>query len=136
MSISAQIIETMESAKRGHDDGHLVTSGHGVYVGWDGEFEYYGDIAAQTPLTRDQAIALIEPPQTRVFRLGSNASVYAPGLVAWAMKGYAFPRDSVEVAKFIADTWSIPFDAADSLLSKRAPFTIEGETVVFEGAAI
>ncbi len=31
----------------------------------------------------------------------------------------------------IAQTWKIPDDAADALLSKKVPYSIEGETVVF-----
>lgn len=66
------------------------------------------------------------------YRLNSAAFVYAPGLIAWAINGYAFKRDRKVMVKIIADTWRLPDAAADALLSKRAPFRVEDETVIFE----
>lgn len=73
-------------------------------------------------------------PAPVTFRLGSAAFVSAPGLVAWAINGAAFPSDVGTVARVIADTWSIPAPAAVALVTGAAPYTVEGETVVFSHA--
>lgn len=66
------------------------------------------------------------------YRLGSSPAVHAPGLIAWAINGYHFPRDRALMCKVVTETWSIPPEAADALLSKRAAFTVENATVVFQ----
>jgi hypothetical protein len=68
----------------------------------------------------------------KTYRLGSSGLVYAPGVVAWAINGYAFKRDRKSMRDVIAKTWSVPNDAADALLSKKVPYTIDDEAVVFE----
>ena len=67
----------------------------------------------------------------RTYRLGSSPMVYAPGITVWARSGYLFPKDRPQMVKIISETWSIPQDAAHDLLSGSAPYTIDGETVVF-----
>jgi len=71
----------------------------------------------------------------KTYRLGSSPLVHAPGIVAWARNGYAFPKDRKAMTRVIADTWSIPASAAKALLSGKSPFTVEGETVVFSAEA-
>ena len=65
------------------------------------------------------------------YRLGSSDAVYAPGIVDWAMSGYWNKPDREVLGTVIAQTWKIPECAADALLSKKVPYSIEGETVVF-----
>lgn len=65
------------------------------------------------------------------YRLGSAAFVHAPGLVAWAINGAKFKKDRKAVVKVIAETWSIPKEAALALVTEKAGFKVEGETVVF-----
>ena len=65
------------------------------------------------------------------YRLGSSGLVYAPGIVAYAVNGFAFKSDRAKLVKLIADCWSIPAHAATALLSKSAPYEIENEAVVF-----
>lgn len=67
----------------------------------------------------------------KVYNLGSSPMFYAPGIVAWAINGYAFKRDRKVMVKVIADGWNIPRDAAVALLSKKVPYEIKGEVVSF-----
>lgn len=67
-----------------------------------------------------------------VYRLGSSQSVHAPGLIAWAINGYAFERDRATLHKVIVDSWpGVTESAAHQLLSGKASFTVDGDTVVF-----
>jgi hypothetical protein len=58
--------------------------------------------------------------------------IYAPGLVAWAINGAHFEKDRQQMVKIIAQGWNIPRNAALKLVTEKAAFTVEGETVVFE----
>lgn len=69
------------------------------------------------------------------YRLGSSTAVYTPGIIAWAINGYAFERDRATMLKVITEAFpGLPVSAARQLLSKAIPYTIEGETVVFSVA--
>ncbi len=65
------------------------------------------------------------------YRLVSSPAVHTPGIVAWAINGYHFEDDRPQLRKVIVETYSLPESAADQLLSKSVPYTVEGETVVF-----
>lgn len=66
------------------------------------------------------------------YRLQSSSCVYAPGIVSWAQNGFAFERDRKNMVRVICETWKgVPPKAAKDLLSRKASFTVEGETVVF-----
>ncbi|GAA5666032.1 hypothetical protein Brsp07_04541 [Brucella sp. NBRC 14130] len=65
------------------------------------------------------------------YRLGSSDFAHAPGLIAWAINGYAFKKDQTTLRKIVADTWGIPGDIAHKLLSKEISYKIEDEKVVF-----
>lgn len=65
------------------------------------------------------------------YRLGSSPAVHTPGIIAWAINGYHFEDDRPQLRKVIVDTYSLPETAADQLLSKSVPYSIDGETVVF-----
>lgn len=67
----------------------------------------------------------------QTYRLGSSPVIYTPGFIAWAINGYAFERDRAKLVRVVCSEWGIPADAAHALLSKRAAFTVDGETVVF-----
>lgn len=69
--------------------------------------------------------------EATTYRLGSSPMVHAPGIVVWARSGYAFPEDRPALRRVIAEGWRIPADAVDALLSGRAPYEIDGETVIF-----
>lgn len=65
-------------------------------------------------------------------RLGSSPAVYMPGLIAWAINGYAFERDRPQLMDVIGGTFpTVPKEALEQLLTKAVPYTVEGETVVF-----
>lgn len=67
-----------------------------------------------------------------VYRLGSNELVHAPGVIAWAINGYAFKRDRAALRRVIVDGWpGVPAAAARQLLSGSLPYTVHGDTVVF-----
>lgn len=69
---------------------------------------------------------------TTRYRLGSSGLVHAPGIVAWAINGYAFKKDRKHLLTVITNTWKIPEEAAHALLNKTVPYEVDGEVVVFE----
>jgi hypothetical protein len=67
------------------------------------------------------------------YRLGSSSAVHAPGLIAWAINGYAFERDRLQMLNVIGATFpTLPHTALVQLLSKKVRYEVEAETVVFE----
>lgn len=72
-----------------------------------------------------------EAEQPKEYRLGSSALIYAPGVVAWAINGYAFPRDQTHMVTVMRVGWNLPEDVAVAVLSKAVPYTVEGDVVVF-----
>jgi hypothetical protein len=72
---------------------------------------------------------------TTTYRLASADFVNAPGLIAWAINGYAFEKDRRVLRDIVSKTWGIPDEATDALLLKRVPFTVENGTVIFEYGA-
>lgn len=79
----------------------------------------------------DDLTAWAEEQTPRTYRLGSNDAVSAPGMVAWAINGAAFEGDRPTIIKVVCDAWGIPEHAAQKLVTKAVPFTVEDETVVF-----
>jgi hypothetical protein len=67
----------------------------------------------------------------KTYRLGSAPMVHAPGLVAWAINGYAHKADRATMETIISDSWSIPIGPTRALLSKAVPYTVDGDAVVF-----
>ncbi|WP_298571943.1 hypothetical protein [uncultured Aliiroseovarius sp.] len=66
------------------------------------------------------------------YRLGSSPAVHTPGIIAWAINGYAFEKDRAQMVKVVCDTFpNLPTSAARQLLSKEVAYTVENETVVF-----
>jgi len=66
------------------------------------------------------------------YRLGSSSLIHTPGIIAWAINGYAFPRDRARMVQVIAATFpTVPAQAIEQLLSKAVAYTVESETVVF-----
>jgi hypothetical protein len=62
------------------------------------------------------------------YRLQSSGLVAAPGVVRWAINGYAFKKDRAKLRRVVTETWKgVPDDAVDALLSKRVPFTVSEE---------
>jgi hypothetical protein len=70
-------------------------------------------------------------PLMATYRLGSSGFVSAPGLVAWAINGYAFKADRKKLLAVMQAWQGVPDDALKALLSKEVPFTVEDEAVVF-----
>jgi hypothetical protein len=68
----------------------------------------------------------------KTYRLGSSEAIFAPGMVRWAINGAKFAKDRAAMVRAISQGWNIPHDAALALVTGKAPFTIDGETVVFE----
>lgn len=59
--------------------------------------------------------------------------VHTPGVLAWAMNGYHFPKDRPQMLKIMAATFpDVPEDKMDALLMGYIPYTVEDEAVVFE----
>ena len=66
------------------------------------------------------------------YRLGSDTFVHAPGIIAWAINGYAFKKDREHLEKLMCSTWAMPTEASKALLSGAVYYTVEGDVVVFE----
>ncbi len=47
----------------------------------------------------------------KTYRLLSNALIHAPGVVRWAINGYAFKKDREALKRAITDTWKVPAEA-------------------------
>ena len=66
------------------------------------------------------------------YRLASSSIVHTPGVIAWAINGYAFEADRPQLLKTVSATFSqVPVEAIEQLLSATVPYSVEGETVVF-----
>ncbi len=64
-----------------------------------------------------------------IYRLGSRPLVQAPGVIAWAINAFAFPRDRAVVT----ETWPGLEEAhARLLLSRDLPYRLEGDTIVLD----
>lgn len=68
----------------------------------------------------------------KTYRLGSSQLVSAPGIIRWAINGYAFPEDREAMTNIVSDTWKIPTEATEKLLSGETNYEIDGEAVVFK----
>lgn len=67
------------------------------------------------------------------YRLGSSTLVHAPGLIAWAINAYAFPRDRAAILRVVIDTWpGLPDETARLLLSGDLAHRVENDTIVID----
>jgi len=71
------------------------------------------------------------------FRLASGPMVHTPGMVAWGINGFHFKKDQKYLLNVFVSGWGgepgSPSPAQfKALLSGKVPFTVEGDTVVFE----
>ena len=64
------------------------------------------------------------------YRLGSNPMIYAPGMVRWAINGFAFKEDQNTILN-VMRAWPVPDAALHKLLNGTVPYTVEGDAVVF-----
>lgn len=65
------------------------------------------------------------------YTLGSNEMMFAPGVIAWAINGYAFESDRPALLIVVLATWKIPEEAAKALLSKQTPYLVRADRVEF-----
>ena len=71
---------------------------------------------------------------TKVYKLGSSPLVHAPGILAWAINGFAFEDDREAILGIMMATWKgIPKDVMAGVLSKRITYKVDGTTVLIEG---
>lgn len=73
--------------------------------------------------------------KAKTYRLGSSEMVYAPGMIAWAINGYAFEHDRKVLLSLVSETWGLPEETAHRLLSREITYTVEGEAVVLSDSA-
>ncbi|GAA4134601.1 hypothetical protein ACFFTN_13195 [Aminobacter aganoensis] len=67
------------------------------------------------------------------YKLGSSSLVHAPGLIAWAINAYVFPRDRAAILRVVTDTWpGLPADSARRLLTGEQAYRIEDDTIVID----
>jgi hypothetical protein len=64
------------------------------------------------------------------YRLLSTPMVHTPGILAWAINAYRFPKDRKAIRKVMESYPGLPDEIIDGLLSKSIPYTVEGETVI------
>lgn len=65
------------------------------------------------------------------YRLASAEWVYTPNVVRWAISGYWHEPDREAIMNVLRG-WNLPDDAIIALLTKQVPFTLDGDTVVFD----
>lgn len=69
---------------------------------------------------------------TQTYRLQSHPMIHTPGVIAWAINGYAFEDDRASLRSFITGAFpTVPEEALEQLLTKTVPYKIEGDVVVF-----
>lgn len=69
---------------------------------------------------------------TQTYRLNSDAMVHTPGLIKWAINGFAFEDDRETLRKTISGAFpEVPAGAIEKLLTSEVPYKVEDETVVF-----
>lgn len=67
------------------------------------------------------------------YRLGSSSLIHAPGLIAWAINAFAFPRDRPVTLRIVTETWpGLEEEHARLLLTRALSYTIEDDTVVLD----
>ena len=72
------------------------------------------------------------------FVLGSSPMIHTPGILRWAINGYAFKRDRKNILNVFTSGWpTVPVDALKAVLAKQLPVIINEEagTVEFEWEA-
>lgn len=68
------------------------------------------------------------------YVLGSNPLIHTPGILRWAINGYAFKRDRKALLNVFTSGWpTVPVDALKAVLAKELPVEIDEEagTVTF-----
>jgi hypothetical protein len=70
------------------------------------------------------------PTTMNTYRLLSTPMVHTPGIVAWAINAYRFPKDRKVIRKVMESYPGLPAEIIDGLLSKVIPYKVEGETVI------
>lgn len=66
------------------------------------------------------------------YRLTSSPLIYAPGILAWAINGYKFPRDRANMLNVVRQTWNLSEECAEALLSGNISYRIEDDAVTFQ----
>lgn len=65
------------------------------------------------------------------YRMASAPMVKAPGIVRWAVNGYAFKKDRPKILA-VLKAWPIPEVALKKLASGEVEYTVDAEdTVIF-----
>lgn len=67
----------------------------------------------------------------KTYRLGSSEMFFAPGIVAWAINGANFKNDRTAMVRVIAQGWGVPKKDALALVTKKVPYIVENDVVVF-----
>lgn len=63
--------------------------------------------------------------------LPSASMVHTPGLLAWAINGYKFPKDRKAMVRVFVDGYGLTAQCVNDLLSEKVPYTVEGDSVFF-----
>lgn len=119
-----------------YDDGGLVCNVQAFFEGGrlvrleaDGhDVTPYGD---NGPAPAPTAALEGDDDGRTTYRLQSAPMCHTPGIVAWAINGAAFESDRPQMIKVIEEGYGIPHDAAAALVTGAAPYTVDGETVIF-----
>ena len=64
------------------------------------------------------------------YRLTSNALIYSPGFIAWAIAGAQ--HDQRRMAQIISEGYGLPKPIAKALISGRIAYTVDDDVVVFQ----
>jgi hypothetical protein len=71
-----------------------------------------------------------------VYKIHSSSIAHAPGILKWAINGYAFKEDRKKLLRVFTHGFDhsgqVPEEVFDRLLKGEIPYTVDGDTVVFE----
>ena len=69
-------------------------------------------------------------PLVRV-ELPSSEWIHTPGVLAWAINGYKFPKDRKAMIAVFVKGYNLTKQCVIDLLSEKVPYTVEGDSVFF-----
>ena len=70
---------------------------------------------------------------TITYRLHSSPAIHTPGIVAWAINGYAFPDDRPALLNVLTSCFpAVPADALHNVLMGATPHRIVDDVVEFD----
>ena len=87
------------------------------------------------PIKPAAKVRASKAPRPKKFVLSSSPLIHTPGMIRWAINGYAFEDDRPAILNVFTSGWpTVPAAAFKAILAGKLPVTIDDEagTVAFE----